>query len=335
MILEDHELLKNYIMRYIRPEENRDQAKMVWMQMEDDLGSSMKRFIKHYATHKCGYSKERDISEYKRIQQLYKGRDTEALLKDLRKKSEYYKKMINPVQPIDADSTEYRILSFFKNKRQEQLRPVILSLMHQNAIGRISEPLYIKVLTFIYNFYVCYNVIGEENSNKLTNVVYKYAEKIENQYTESLLKDFVADLKGKLPSEYAFLNVFKGIGWSHHTGYYDDEKNKDRVQTVLEVLERHLNNGVCLDNYTIEHVLDDAESQENGLIGNLIPLEESINKNLRGKSFSQKIIAYSNSNYKTARSFASRYRNEVFDPSKRTEFLAKMFFEEVLDLNFE
>ena len=43
--LEDHELLKNYIMRYINPVEKRDDAKIVWSEIEQLLGSNMKPFF--------------------------------------------------------------------------------------------------------------------------------------------------------------------------------------------------------------------------------------------------------------------------------------------------
>lgn len=40
-----HELLKNYIMRYIQPVERRDDAKAMWEDMERTVGSSMDKFI--------------------------------------------------------------------------------------------------------------------------------------------------------------------------------------------------------------------------------------------------------------------------------------------------
>lgn len=50
--LEDHELLKNYIMRYIHPIEKRDDAKQVWSEIEATVGSNMKAFLRHYAIQK-------------------------------------------------------------------------------------------------------------------------------------------------------------------------------------------------------------------------------------------------------------------------------------------
>ncbi len=336
--LEDHELLKNYIMRFIQPEASRDRAKMVWNEIEQELGSNIKKFVKHYATHRYGYEKYKNngLTVYKTIQSFNKGKNTEGLLKDLKQKADYYSIMINPNSAREnnqCSKVEERIFSFFKKKRQEQLRPVLLSLIHVNRLELLSDNLYEKAISFIYNFYVCYNIIGEENSNKLTNVVYKYAEKIENNYSDEVLYEFVEELKKKMPSKVEFINAFNNVGWTHHKGFYEGDRNKDRVQTVLEVMERYYNHGNCINDFTIEHVLDDSASTENGQIGNLIPLESNINQNLSGKNFESKLVEYENSNYKTARSFAKRYKDKKFDPKERTNVMAKLFYDEILTLD--
>lgn len=68
--LEQHELLKNYIMRYIEPVENRDSAKEKWEEMERELGPYIKKFINQYAWHK--YSIVEGMSTYRIIQKKLK-----------------------------------------------------------------------------------------------------------------------------------------------------------------------------------------------------------------------------------------------------------------------
>lgn len=331
--LEDYELLKNFIMRYLMPEKTRDDAKKIWYDLEHDLGKNISKFVKHYATHKCRY-KDKSMSEYKIISNTFKHSDKEELLEDLRLKANYYLKIVDPQNNCKRGTAEYKLFSFFKKRRLEQIRPVLLSVIHQHLIGKIDDDQYDQLLNFIYNFYVCYNTIGEESSNKLTNIIFKYSEKIENSYSDSLLIDFVNDLKEKLPARNNFINSFKNLGYSKKPGYYEGGSNKARVQTVLEVLERYLNNGICLENFTIEHVLDDSESKLNGQIGNLLLLEENINNNLSGKGYSQKIKAYRNSNYKTTRKFAERFSNRAsFDIEKRTEYLAELFYDKILEFD--
>ena len=185
---------------------------------------------------------------------------------------------------------------------------------------------------FLYNFYVCYNIIGAENSNRLTNTLNKYAVKIENEYNENIVAEFVSELKKKLPTEEMFKNAFCNVGWSKRSNIYEGEKNKDRVQTVLEVLERYYNNGFCNTELTIEHILPDSQSDENGQIGNLIPLESKLNEKCEDKELKDKIPFYSKSSFISARNFSNRYKDEVFVPSKRTEYMARLFYKDILKL---
>lgn len=148
-----------------------------------------------------------------------------------------------------------------------------------------------------------------------------------------MLTEFSDNLKEKLPNKTIFQNAFKNIGYSKLNSFYEGEKNKDKVQTVLEVLERYLNGGVCLDDFTIEHVLDDSNDEKNGQIGNLIPLEQNVNNNLNRKNYDQKMDKYSESNYRTTRNFAKRYKDrDSFDPEKRTKYLADLFYDKILVL---
>ena len=139
-------------------------------------------------------------------------------------------------------------------------------------------------------------------------------------------------LRKKLPTENMFINAFKNVGWSHHDSIYAGEKNKIRVQTVLEILERYNNHGNCIEDFTIEHVLPDSSDSINGQIGNLIPLEEYLNNRCKTKPVADKLEEYKDSSYASARMFSDRFQKNEFDPSKRTEYLAKIFYGKILRL---
>lgn len=333
--LEDHELLKNYIMRYIHPTADRDIAKQLWVDMEKSLNGDIGRFIKHYTIHKYGYT--RGLSDYKLIQQNTKKMCVRSLLDDLKIKSKYYIKFILPMIGEDLDKCskiEYDVFSFFKKKRYWQMRPVLLSLMHKMYQGDIEKSHYEKTILYLKDFYICYNIIGDENSNKLTNCINKFALKIENNFEEKDLKDFIKELISKMPSFDVFLNSFNTIGWSHHGNFFEGEKNKNRVQTVLEVLERYKNNGYCKEDFTIEHILDDSDGVNNAIIGNLIPLENSLNKRCINKTFKEKCQIYQDSNYITARRFGQKnIEKDNFNPKVRTQYMAEEFYNKILSID--
>lgn len=330
-----HELLKNYIMRYIQPTERRDDAKMMWEDMERAVGSSMDKFIKHYATHRFGDTRDKYNSPYQAIQKATHGQNIGELFDDIKLKSEYYSKIIHPDKGEDGncDEIEYAIFDFFRTKRFEQFRPVLLSLIHQRSLGKLSSQKYELTLKYIYNFFVCYTIIGEEKSNKLEDVVFKYARMLEDSYSDELLQEFANNLKRKIPSYEWFLNAFKNVGWSNHYDLYKGEKNKTRVQIIIEVIELFVSQAHNAHDFTVEHILPDSDGITNAQIGNLIPLEDALNRSCANKSLTDKCGFYEKSSFTSARGIATRFREKPFDPSKRTEYLAKLMYNNILELN--
>lgn len=330
--LEDHELLKNYIMRYLQPVERRDDAKKIWEEIENSLGKNQKSFLRYYAIHKYNYNtdKKQGISVYKSIQKATKGRDVNLLLNDLRLKSQLYYKILFPANP---DSLEYEIFTFFKRNRVEQFRPLIMSLMHQKMLEKLSDELYEEILKYLYKFFVCYKIIGEENSNKLSDTIYKYAYLIETEYSNSKVKECIKALNEKLPTLDSFINTFKNIGWSNHWGIYKDSKSKERCQLILEIIEKYVASREINMPVTIEHILPDCERIENAQIGNLFYLEENLNRQCATKPLEQKIDIYDKSSLASPKGFAKRYRNKTFNPADRTVFLAKLIYNNILEID--
>lgn len=333
--LAPHELLKNYIMRYIQPAERRDDAKNKWEDMERVLGTAMNKFIKHYATHRFGETKDKYSSPYQAIQKATRGQGIAALFDDIKLKSEYYNRIIHPVAGKDGNcsATEARIFNFFRIKKFEQFRPILLSLIHQRELEILSLEKYELTLKYIYNFFICYTIIGEEKSNKLEDVVFKYARLIESEYSDNLLQEFATGLKRKLPGYDWFLNAFKNIGWSKHYDLYKGDKNKNRVQIVLEVIEKFVSQRDEIQDFTIEHMLPDADDISNSQIGNLIPLEERLNRRCGTKPLIEKYKIYRESGYTSSRNVAKMNNGKEFHAEKRTEFMAKLMYNSILELN--
>lgn len=333
--LESYELLKNYIMRYIQPVGKRDVAKAKWEDMENQLGAWIKKFISHYVKHKFKIVSTEKESDYRIIQKFTRGTDINHLLDDIKLKSEYYLRFISPEKEGDKKNCkdfEYHIFKFFKKNRQEQFRPLILSLMHQNELGNLSDKLYEQAIKFIYNFFVCYTIIGEEQSNKLQDIVNKYAVLLENEFSDKNFIEFAKALKAKIPSYDWFEKSFVNLGWSNISEMFRGDKNKKRVQITLEVLEKYISQQFDDKEFTIEHILPDSEGEKNAHIGNLIPLEERLNGRCGNKELHEKFNIYQDSSFKLARGIVERYTHQEFDPESRTKFLAKLVYNNILEL---
>lgn len=331
--LADHELLKNYIMRYILPKNEVDVVKKKWEQLENDLGTSINRFFKHYTTHKVQSTIKEQI--YRILQKTFQKDKVSELMDDIVLKSKYYQTILKPEKDGDnknCSPIEYDVLKFFKDKRAEQFRPILLSLMRNRDDKTITITKYEETLRFLYSFFICYNIIGEEKSNKLEDVIYKYAPILENNYTEEELNNFINNIKKKTPSLQIFIERLKTIGWSNHYDFYKTSKNKERVKIILEIVEKHLSQRDEVGNFTLEHVLPDSSHIKNALIGNIILLESNINNNCKNKDIAEKLSYYRNSNFKMPRNFAQRYSNTEFNPVIRAENIAKMIYSEILKL---
>ena len=336
LVLEDYELIKNYIMRYILPQEETmvDRVKELWKDnIEKPLGSNISKFFQHYAKHK--YRMDLNQKEVFSIIKKATKNNVNEFFQDLQVKAKYYSLIVNPTDSCATEvlsNVEIHVFTFLKKKRAIQFRPIMMSLMHRKNDGDISEETYNEILTFIYRFFVCYNIIGEEKSNKLEDVIRKYSPLIENDYTDQLLEEFKNSLKKKIPDYNTFKNSFRNIGWSNHNDFYKNSKFKNRVLTVLELIESYESRCAILNPFTIEHIIPDSSNDPNAYnIGNMIPLEDFKNEALKNKSVAEKFEVYSDSGFKMARNF-SRYYTPNFSPLQRNEMMAKKIYREILRL---
>lgn len=333
--LDSYELLKNYIMRYIQPVEDRDAVKIKWEEMEKNLGDKFESFIKHYAVSRYGDINKKYSSPYQAIQKNTRGKKISELLDDIKLKSEYYIKFLNPSVGENGNCTlyEYRIYEFFRIKRFEQFRPIFLNILYQKDLEKITEKQYETTIKYIYNFVVCYTIIGKEKSNKLQDTVFKYAPMFYDNFSKDLLQEFALKIKDKIPSYEWFLNAFENIGYSNHYELFTGDKNKQRVKIILEIIERYVAQRETIDDFTIEHMNPDSESKENSQIGNLIPLEGKLNERCADKKLDDKYDIYDKSMFATVKNVTTRYKGKIFDPKKRTEHMAKLVYNNILELN--
>lgn len=332
--LEDHELLKNFILRYTVPINNIDIARQEWQEeIENKLGKNIKSFLKHYVAHKYGISgvtKNRAV--YDVIKQNTNIADVNILFDDLKLKAKYYQRIVCDSGITGEQISEIdQIFKFMYTNRNLLFRPIYLSLLHQSELGYISEENLIKILKCIQYFFVCYNLISKETSNKISDGILKYAFKIENEYKQNILKDFLQHLKNRMPTKIEFRNTFRLIGYSNHCEYYHDSKNKQRAELALTILEQIKSGRVEVPSFTIEHILPDSQDRGNAVIGNLIPLEDNLNYLCGNKQLKDKLPIYAMSNFTTARNVTNRFRDNIenFNINKRGEIMADKLYDEI------
>lgn len=328
--LEDYELLKNYIMRYILPKEKVDEVKVKWSEIERNLGKHIKSFFRHYVTHIAGTGSD---EVYRTLQSKFPKDKVAELLNDLYRKSSLYSLIVFPQQTRNKE--EFEILSYLKSSRSSQLRPLVLSLLSAYTSNKLDEAEYIESLRFIRNFFVCFTIISSEKSNKLTDVVEKYAQMIESNPSHETICDFIASMKRKLPTIVTFKRIFTELGYSNHYEYYKDNAKKNQVLVALKLIESYKSPGFSSEDVTIEHIIPDSNSKENTTIGNLTLLERRLNEKCKDKTLEEKLSIYSDSNFRMTRNIGSRYKHkpDSFKIEKRAELMAELIYNDILKFN--
>lgn len=335
--LKQHELIKNYIFKYIHPRANVDIAKMLWDTMEQKLyinkKSCLDNFFTHYVTHK--YEKPQyDNTEFRIIKQYCDRQNMKSLLEDLCEKADIYRMFYCTAEC--SNSTIKDTLQFFYDNNHRQFRPLFLSVLSAYKHNRIQQDQIENFFVFIRNFYFGYAIVCNGKSNAIEDIIYTYARKIENDDAVLALSEFSEKLQNYYPSYKMFESNFVLLGWSHCNKSYKTASRKRQVQYILSSLEQYLlsnNNELSVNKYTIEHIANDDGTTEHCQIGNLLLLAEPINNNAGSKVFEEKIAYYKKSNYISTKKFVERYGDREKwnkqDILTRGKYMAKLAYEQI------
>ncbi|MDY0138865.1 MAG: DUF262 domain-containing protein [Candidatus Izemoplasmatales bacterium] len=318
------ELLRNFLLKY-SSNEDKDYVKQTIIEIENTLGDYCNIFLKHYAVHKYKTEANSKLRTYKIISDNEKKKaDIKSFAKDLLLKCKYYDKI---TRFVDASPFEKKIFSFFKPRRQQQFRPLLLGLMHQYDLNNINQQEYELAVGYLYSFFICYNVIGEQTSNKIEDVVNGYSYKLENEFTKDVIASMKASMWKKIPSKQQFVNSIKHIKYSHCRDAYSGSIKSENVKAIVEVLE--LENGYLgsFDNFTIEHCKPDSETEDNDYIGNLILLEREYNELCADKPLIIKANYYIKSELSLPKQIANIVLGgEELDVDDRTANIAELLY---------
>lgn len=329
--LSNFDLLRNYLLKNI-PDENKTESSQKIANIEQLLGDKAEIFLKHYVKHKYGEKTDnKNKSSYKIIVKKEKSSDKVRFLQDLQLKAEFYDKILNQT---DCTVLETKVFKFFRSHNQQQFRPLLLGLMHQKSLGKLNCETYEEMVSYLYKFFVCYKLIGQQTSNKIDDIVDGYAGKLESKFTLELLSELKGSMVKRLPSEDAFVSSLIRIRYSSKWKAYSGKQNAETVRAVFEYYEHELGYQGAIDtNYNIEHCNPDSLSEENSLIGNLMLLESDLNDEAGNKKPSEKILIYKRSRLTCPQIVSAELENNAFDPNNRAKKIAKTIYDSINELS--
>ncbi len=328
-MLKEHELLRNYMLRYSSQEYKTDIDNYLDI-IEKLLGDSYDVFLKHYALHKYNKRTDREGNRpYKVIAMQEKKRDMYMLAIDLHKKAEFYAKMSN-VDESTCSQLEKKVFSYFKRRRQQQFKPLLLGVMNQLKEGRISQAEYDRWIEFLYKFFICYHVIGGVTSNRIEDIVGKYSYLVEMRYESDILAKFKESVVKSIPNEQTFIAKLKGLTYSNKWTAHREKTYRENIRAIFEIVEDILGYSSIYDGLTIEHCYNDSVGENNSHVGNLMLLEGDLNEKCRNKDVLAKATIYETSKLCYPKKVAEVVRaNGSMDTEHQTEYIAKLIYDAI------
>lgn len=318
--LQQHELIKNYILKYVQPRSDIDKAKILWDKLENllfvDKRPVIVNFFNHYVTHRFE-KPSKDNSEFRIIKAKCKKSEMSELLEDLIQKAQIYRWFYLPDEC--NNSTIRQALQFFKDNNHRQFRPIFLSVVSALNHEKIDVAMAEQFFVFMQNFYFAYGVVCGGKSNTLDDIVNDFSRQIETGDAKTGIIEFVKKLRAYYPPYAQFMTAFLILGYSKKVKSYRTPAKKHDVQYILKGFENYWqskNNELSVQTFTIEHIGCDNGEESHCRIGNLLPLAEGVNNSIGNDCFADKIQQYNRSNFVSVKKFLERY-------GTKTEWTAK------------
>jgi hypothetical protein len=182
-------------------------------------------------------------------------------------------------------------LRFFRDFGIRQPMPLVLSLMREFDANRISLKRLRSALRAIEDYHFTYNVLANKTSSGGMSLFYgKRARALltaaDEQKRAAELTDLVAELRAKRPADAEFDEAFTAL-WL--TDDYTSERKA--VRYVLARTYEHHQPATALDlsRMTVEHLSSQGDGSDRaGELGNLVFVNEGLNRKLANKVFSAK-----------------------------------------------
>ena len=297
------DLVKNHLARRLPAARRADRLVNNWHSIHTTLEQAGKRasidaFIHHQWLSSHDYVSERNL-----FREIKKNINDESLaeqyLLELKEEADIYRKILSPktvVWPKGHRNIE-KSLKALRIFGVRQAIPFVLSVFVALEKGLIKPKIAEKALRMLEAFHFKYTAIASQSSSGGVSMMYaKHARELRNADNNQDAQRTIANLRDKLRSRIPDKDEFVA---GFQTLRYSDELQKDRDivrYTLGRLSEHHLNiRAYNYEDLTIEHVAPQSRRYRNNVdddhmanIGNLILVDEALQKDLGTKGFVKK-----------------------------------------------
>lgn len=340
--LTDVDLIKNKIFEIVDDTEPADYAEEKWKSIKNILNSSdtgvgFVQFYRHFWISK--YKRTGMGKLYDDFKNVFSSKDKsryKEFLKEIEYTAKIYMKIVAPQRNHFNNKKEYfgvvQSLNALTNYFNiVQVRVALIALLEAKDRNHIDLRQLKKALYYLENFHFAFNAVGAQPTNKLESIYSSFAIKLRGCNDKNNAKNIIDELIKQLDAIYVSYKDFEA---NFVLLMYSKKENPSNVKTkyaINKIASYYEGKEVFEDDGSIEHILPESSDEKNLNVGNLILLEQSLNKDADDMPYDDKVNIYKNSTYKWVHKFIddnSEWNNEKVE--QRAKELAKFYYTNIL-----
>ena len=340
--LTDIDLIKNKVFEVLDDVEPADVAQEKWKNIKSILNScqesvGLATFYRHFWISK--YKKVSDKKLYNSFNSLVAPKNKErflAFLNELEHDVKNYIKIIHPTRDDYDNRKEYFGLVQSLNVLTNyfgiiQVRVALLALFEIKEKGLLTLKELKEIVVKLENFHFAYNAIAVLPTNKLESLYSNFAISLRKCVDKEQVRNVIDSLMNEIDKLYPNYQEFED---NFIQLEYSKKENPSNVKTkyaLNKINSYYSKTEIFDDESSIEHILSESLGETTLNIGNLIVLEERLNKEANELSFKEKIKIYRQSSYEWIGKFVDEYDDlSESDFQKRAKSLAMLYFSSIL-----
>ena len=247
------DLIRNYFFMRIHVDNQDEVYNLYWQPMQTALNDSLTEYIRHFLMRGGNIIKQSDV--YYALKENVSTTNAIDYLKELKKYSTYYQRLIYPEFETDLELQKY----FRRLNRIEVTTayPLLLNFYSNYADKKITKDEFVTILKTLENYlirrFVCN--VPTNQLNKIFPIVYP---QIEAKYPTNIVEGFKTVLQGRgYPKDNEFFLRFR------ETKFYGGGDRQIKTKLILETLEEKFahKEAVPFENLTIEHIMPQTLSE--------------------------------------------------------------------------
>lgn len=292
------DLIKNWLFSQFQTVSDQDYAELIWEEILAAVPAEhFTAFLRHYFCQSRLQVRAQDLFDIVRKETVDAARAIE-LLRSLASAAGRYGALVDPQDDFWAPYPELRqSVYLLKLLRAKQLMPPLLA-----ALERLQPEVWPALFRVALHQTIRYNAILKASTHKVEPIFNQSAMDIVAG-TSRTAADFYRSIQKVFPDDEVFRSGFAEVE-------FEFAANRKLIGYLLSELEV-MAGGVLPDteagDWTIEHIEPQSSAAEwTDRLGNLIPLESSLNRRADRLPFAEKRKIYAQSRYVLARLVASQ-----------------------------